>query len=180
MSRFVLGFLSKAGVLAVIFQVADTNQVAPFHAEMMMHGRQPGAFARLLDLEPGSRPRLVGGPQTVDVDADARADLAGPPPPVAQKNRHRSLGLARHDPGRKLHGFAAITQLDDVFVLDTEPLCQGRAEERGIVPGQLGQGLGQFLEPAVIGPAAVTDRRVGAEEDLETLRTSVSPAAPGW
>ncbi len=106
MSRFVLGLLSKAGVLAVILQVADTNQVAPFHAEMMMHGRQPGAFARLPDLEPGTRPGRVGGAKTVDVDADARADLAGSPPPVSQENRDRSVGLTRHDPGRKLHGSA--------------------------------------------------------------------------
>ena len=75
--------------------------------------------------------------------------------PVSQENRDRSLGLPRHDPGRNLHGFAAITQLDDVFVLDTEPACQGRAQERGIVPGEFGQRLGQLLEPAVIGEAAV-------------------------
>ena len=115
--------------------------------------------------------------KTVDVDADARADLAGSPAPVAQKDRDRSVGLARHDPGRKLHGSAAITQLDDVFVLDTEPAAPGRADERGVVPGELGQGLGQFLQPAVVGPAAVPDRRVGTEEDLEALRTAVAGSA---
>ena len=75
---------------------------------------------------------------------------------------------------------APIAQLDDVFVLDAEPLCQGRAQERGIVPRELRERLGQLLEPAVIGPPAVPDRRVGPEDDLEAFRYRPPPALPAW
>ena len=37
------------------------------------------------------------------------------------------------------------------------------ADEHGVVPGQLRDRLGQLLQPAVVGEAAVEDRRIGAE-----------------
>ena len=42
-------------------------------------------------------------------------------------------------------------------VRQTEILCGGRADQRGIVPGQLGDRLGQFLQPAIVGKAAVVN-----------------------
>ena len=76
--------LGEAGVLAVLFERADADQVAAFHAEMVMHGRQAAALARLDDLEAGAEPRRVGGAQPIHVDADPVADPAGAAAPVSQ------------------------------------------------------------------------------------------------
>ena len=42
-----------------------------------------------------------------------------------------------------------------------------RADEGGIVPSELGDGLRQFLEPAVIGEATVVNARIGAEDEFD-------------
>ena len=49
----------------------------------------------------------------------------------------------------------------------------------GIVPGELGDRLGQFLQPAVVGEAAVVDRRVGPENHFQlACRAAASAAVP--
>ncbi len=57
-------------------------------------------------------------------------------------------------------------------VLATRRLIPSRsrgawAEQDGIVPGYLGQRLGQFLQPAVVGEAAVENARIGTEEHIQ-------------
>ena len=131
------------------------------------------ALAGLLDLETGSRPRQQGGAKSVHVDANTRADFACARLPVSQKYRHRPVGLTGHDPRRKLDSASLITELDDVFILDSQPPRKARSEERGVAPGELGQGLGKFLQPAVVGPPAIADGRVGPEKDLEAFRTTI-------
>ena len=55
------------------------------------------------------------------------------------------------------------------------PFCRSmrfggrRRDERGVVPRQLGHRLRQFLQPAVVREAAVVDRRVAAEVDLDAV-----------
>ena len=51
-------------------------------------------------------------------------------------------------------------------------------DERGVVPGQLGDRLGQFLEPADVVEPAVPDGRVGPEDDLESRPASRAGLAP--
>ena len=62
---------------------------------------------------------------------------------------------------------ALVGQLQHVAGLHAEAVRGGGAQDRGVVPGELGDRLGQFLQPAVIGEAAVVDRGVGAEDDFE-------------
>ena len=123
--------------------------------------------ARLDHLEPGAEPGFVRGPQPIDIDADAVADPARAPAPVAQRDGDRRVGLTRHDPGRNLHCPPALAELDNVLLLDPQPARQGRADQGGVVPGQARQRLGQFLEPGVVGESAVPDGRVGPEDDLQ-------------
>ena len=65
----------------------------------------------------------------------------------------------------------------DVSARRPHLLGPGGADERHIVPGQPGQGLGQFLEPTVVGEPAVPDRRVGPEDQLQpaVLRSGCRP-----
>src|SRR5438034_3894505 len=45
--------------------------------------------------------------------------------------------------------------LNQIACLDTEPFRESRTHERGVVPGQLGDWVWQFLEPAIVSVAAV-------------------------
>ena len=78
-----------------------------------------------------------------------------------------SWRMARSDEYRHAQLAALVRDLNDVAVADTEPLRGGRRDQRGVVPRQLGDRLGQFLQPAVVGEAAVVDGRVAAEVHLE-------------
>ena len=44
-----------------------------------------------------------------------------------------------------------------------------RADHRGVVPSELGVGLGNFLQPAAIGEASVKNGRIGFENDFEIV-----------
>ncbi len=48
-------------------------------------------------------------------------------------------------------------QLDHVFCLQTHPRGHCRPDQHGVIPGDLGHRLGQFLQPAVVGELAVVD-----------------------
>ena len=142
----------------------------------------------LHDLQPAAEPGRVGRSQSIGVESDARADLSGPRRPwprwtVTAPRR------ARQDERRRPHRPA----------LDTAARprrCRGRRAgrraavgpggcpapcavaglmKRRIAPGQLGDRLGQFLKPAVVGEPAVVRARVGAELNLQP----VCPATGG-
>ena len=49
----------------------------------------------------------------------------------------------------------------------TDILRRLRAQLEGVVPGQLGDRLGTFLEPAVVGGATVERGRIGPEDQLD-------------
>src|ERR1019366_1830417 len=58
-------------------------------------------------------------------------------------------------------------QFGDVFEVQLEPLGHRRADHDGVVPGQLGQRLRQLLQPSVVREAAVVDRGIATEVDLD-------------
>ncbi len=99
--------------------------------------------------------------------------------PVAEVQRDRPIRLARHDPQRhdqavavdRQRGGVDLDAVDDRLpVADAERLRGARADVGDVVPANLVERLGQLLQPAVVGEAAVVDRRVGVEGDLEPGR----------
>src|SRR5262245_27216627 len=63
---------------------------------------------------------------------------------------------------------------------ETKTYGCGRAEVNGVVPRQFRNWLRQLLQPAVVGEAAVEDRRVGAKINFQVIRalTQLEPFAP--
>ena len=53
--------------------------------------------------------------------------------------------------------------------------------QRGVVPGELGERLGEFLQPAIIGEAAVPDGGIGPERNFQRAagRTFLPSLRPG-
>ena len=113
----------------------------------------------------------------VRVVADARADPAGARAAVPELQVHRVVrmtGLHPHGPGDRApvqgHGGHVGLVLGHLLRRDAELLGGARAHDDDVVPGDLVEGLGQFLQPRVVGKAAVVDARVGAEGHLEGVR----------
>ena len=113
-----------------------------------------------------AEPRRGPPAQQVGVEAGAVADAPGAGAAVADVDGDRVGGVAWGDPHRHPQHAAFVPDLDQVAVLDLERLGRVRRDQRGVVPGQLGHRLGHFLQPAVVGEAAVVDGGVAAEVDL--------------
>ena len=58
-------------------------------------------------------------------------------------------------------------EFDHVFRGDVEALGHLGADEDGVVPGELGHRLGEFLQPAVVGELSVVDGGVAADVELD-------------
>ena len=162
--------LHETGVRAVLVERSRADDRAALHVVVQLRARQRHAHAGVAD---GA---AAGGPERL-----RRADLVGIEPEVvrhppcagaavAQMRGHRVGGLAWHDPRGALHAPAVQAQLDHVLVVDAQARRGGRAQLDRVVPGELGERLGQFLKPAEIGESAVVHRRVGTEHDVEPGR----------
>ena len=60
-------------------------------------------------------------------------------------------------------------ELDQIFGLDSHALSHCGPHQDRVVPGELVHGLGQLLQPAVVGELAVVDRGIAAEINLDGL-----------
>src|SRR5690606_20873970 len=58
-------------------------------------------------------------------------------------------------------------ELDEVAVLEAELGGGGEADEGGVVPSQLGDGIGGFLKPAVVRETTVVDGTARGEDHLQ-------------
>ena len=119
---------------------------------------------------PRRDPGRVGGPQEVAVVADAVAD-----PPGARRPRPRyTVTASAACPGWIHTGARSVAalqrDLDLVAVAHAEAHGRGGRDQHGVVPGDLGQRLGQLLQPAVVGEAAVVDGRVRRESHFVPAR----------
>ncbi len=139
-------------------------------------------FAGRHDLGAGPRPGGVAGAQGVGVVAAGLAfieqDFPAEGSAVAQVQRHHVVRL----PGKQDHrGFDLTAAIGDAHDLPVnqhagvtagvaclgELLRHTHADDHGIVPCQLGEGLGQFLEPGVVGELPAADVWVRLEEHLD-------------
>ena len=89
---------------------------------------------------------------------------------VAKREGDHAVRHAGEDPDGKLERAARVIETDHLLVRKTERLGGLRAHERGVVPGELGEGIGKLLQPPVVREAAVVKRRRREEHDLQTTR----------
>src|SRR4029453_11981159 len=117
-------------------------------------------------LDAASVPHEIGGTNRVRVEAGAGAGLAGARAPVAEMHRHAVVGMPDDREHRTANRASLVAELDDVaddlavlaagprrLVLGLELLSGGGTDDDRVVPGQLGDRLRQFLQPAVVGEA---------------------------
>jgi hypothetical protein len=190
---FLLLLGREVGLLVVGPQGGGADRLTGLHQVVLLGAGDPLALLGLADRQPGGEPGVLGGAQQVGVEADpllaGAADPPGVHPAVAQVDGDGAVGVAGHDPDGGADGPVAVLQLDDVgreaavlAAVDVaadahaEFLGRPRAHDGRVVPGQLGDRLGQLLGPAVVGEPAVVERRVGLEHDL--IGAALLPSPP--
>ena len=123
LGKLVRHVLDDVGRVRVLRERDDASGMAALHRVVILRRREQVAIAGLGDLEPGAEPGRIRGAQQVGVEGlrllARGADASRHPPPVAEKDGDRLIGLARHDEDRHPRGHAAVAQLDDVAAIET-------------------------------------------------------------
>src|SRR5262249_34194474 len=82
---------------------------------------------------------------------------------------HGIIRMARHDPDRSTHRPPLIAQFHHLLVSESKPGGGGRTDQSSVVPGELGEGFWEFLQPTIISKATVPDRRVRPKDQFQPL-----------
>jgi len=152
---------------------ATKHDRAVLHRERLLRshegiGPPPVRGARSLDVDvrdhaPGGH---AGREQRRRVEAAIIADRPRRGTPLSERDGHHAGGDAAHCQNRGVHDAIVDTQRDPVLVLHLERLGRARGHDCGVVPDELGDRLGQFLQPPVRGEAPVVRRVVGEQHEL--------------
>src|SRR5690242_14396939 len=121
------------------------------------------------DLEAGSEPGGIRSAEGVRIETHAITDAAGAGAPVTEMHGDGIISMTGKDPDGRPHFAPCVVEFDEVLVLPAVLLSGARAHQGGVIPSELGERLGQFLQPAVVGEAAVGNVDVGPENDFEAL-----------
>ena len=146
------------------------HQVLAFGVEQVMLLRRREAWRAAASAR-SCRARATGCAalrSAIGVVADPGADPPGARAAVAEEQRDDPFAAAREAPtpaprwrGRRFRRRRCRRSRP------ASRAASARADRDDILPGRLEQRLGQLLKPAVVGEAAVVDRRVGPEDDLD-------------
>src|ERR1017187_9934853 len=141
------------------------NDVAAGVEHVIHLGAGEGVGAgNLVDVHAQVLPQGGGGAQAVGIKADAGAGPAGVGAAIAEVQGDGLIHVAGLNPDRSAQLAALVGELQHAAVFDAQPVRVAGAHNGGIVPRELGDGLGQFLQPAAVGEAAIVDGGVGAED----------------
>src|SRR5579862_802090 len=185
-----LTFMREVGIRLELFQRGVANNAARperfngFERPVLVSKVAQGLAAMILEvaLGDGDAPlaidlldrtgrveRRPGVANPIGIEARARTHAARKLAAVAEIAGHRIVRMAGSDDNRRLHAACAHAQFYDVIFFEAE-LRQRRARnDRGVIPAEAGDRLGQFLQPAHVRPAAVIDVRIGAEDDFDGI-----------
>ena len=112
---------------------------------MLLGGNERDPSADFAERGAGRPPRRAGIAKPVGVETDAVADHAGVRAAVAERKRDRVRRLAGRDPDGKFKAFTSDLANDNIAVDQREISGESGADERGIVPDQMGKRPRQFL-----------------------------------
>ena len=143
---------------------------APLHAAVLLGRRERVPARELGEAGPAVEARCFGASDFERVEPDPRADTARVRTTIAERQRDHAVRHSGDEPDGELERAARIFETDHILARHTERLGRLRAHERGVVPGQLGEGIGKLLQPPLVREAAVVKRRGREEDDLQAAR----------
>ena len=162
--------LRKLRIFLVFVERRDADQVRALPSCCASASWPAPSGRRFCELRAPCRSTACERTNPARIKSHARSDAPGARAPIAEKHRHAFIRVPWHHPCRRDNRATLILQFDGVFALDSQALGRFRAQHGHGVPGELGQRLGQFLQPAVVCKAAVPDRVVGPKNNFESLR----------
>ena len=112
------------------------------------------------------KPGVCAGANGVSVETETARDGAALCAAVSEVEGEGVVGVAGRDEGGEVD-FARGGYAEHVAVGDAQAPGGGRTDKGGVVPGELGERLGQFLEEGVVRVGAVPDVGVGFEDEVE-------------
>ena len=155
------------GIAPVTFRSVLQDQVAPLHLLLRLGGGEWKSGAGFLDTQSTRRPKCVGGSQWIGAEPGAIGAASPAGASVAQGDCQAVFGLPWRDPNCPHHRAAPHAKSHQIPGFDVKAASCPRAHVDGIVPGQLGNRAGKFLEPAIIRVRAVVDVRVGPKHQFQ-------------
>ena len=90
-------------------------------------------------------------------------------PAVAESDRDRVVGQPRLNQYRSTKLAIPHRDFDQVFVSDTQRCSSFATQHHGIVPSQLGDGVGKLLQPAIVVIATVIQAVVPMKNNFQAL-----------
>ena len=152
---------------------------APLHAAVLLGRRERVRARELGECDPAVEARCFGASDRERVEPDPRADPTRVRTAVAERQGDHAVRHSGEEPDGELERAAGIVEADPILVCEAERFGRLRADERGVVPGQLGEGIGKLLQPPVVREAAVVKRGGGEEDDLQAtaVRQALRPFA---
>src|SRR3984885_6581313 len=117
--------------------------VGRVHALHALGGGELIGLSGLADLYAAGNPGIGAGAQRVGVKALRSTYTSGALAAVAEKYGDGVVGVAGLNPDRTLDFLSVELEFDNVFCVDLQPFGHLGADEDGVVPGELGHGLGE-------------------------------------
>ena len=93
---------------------------------------------------------------------DASLKLAS----IAETHLDGMVGNPRQDENRCFEGIVAACNRDQILVHNPQRVGGCRRYDGRIVPGQLGERVGEFLQPAVVGKTTIVHGHIPHEYDI--------------
>src|SRR5438477_266320 len=134
---------------------------------------QLAALPGFADHDASDEPGGLARAELIRVGPDAVSHPAGLRPAVSQMKRERTWRVAGRDPHRYSQLPPGVLKLHNVAGTKLQAVGQRGSDERSVMPGELRERLGKFLQPAVIGEAPVPQRGIGTEQDVDLGRLAL-------
>ncbi|PYR70195.1 MAG: hypothetical protein DMF88_03480, partial [Acidobacteria bacterium] len=170
MLRFLFVDAESAGPFLLLFRgskfanrgLADDRPA--LHAAVVLRHRERVRACDFAERDAAVESGRFGRSNFERVEPDLGSDPPDALTTVAEREGHHAVRHAGEDPDRKLEGAARVIDTHQRGILETEHLGGLLAHERGVVPYELGQGIGKLLQPRVVRePAVVNGRGHGAD-----------------
>ena len=178
MLRLLIEDAESAGPFLLLFRGSKfanrglANDRPALHAAVILRPRKRVRACDFAERDAAVESGRFGRSNFERVEPDLGSDPPDALTTVAEREGHHAVRHAGEDPDRKLEGAARVIDTHQRGILETEHLGGLLAHERGVVPYELGQGIGKLLQPRVVREPAVVKRRRRDEHDLQATRRS--------
>ena len=127
-------FTHKLGISVKLVDRAYSNQVAPFHAVMILRNGEGVAGAHLAQSQPCAKAGRGGGAQRIGVKAHPIAHPSGVGASIAQIDRDGSFHVAGHQQYGGLHRLPRVAEFGHIAIGQCQCRRRQRVEQGGVFP----------------------------------------------